>query len=73
MNPVAVQQKTLAVRNSAVKNLGKYVRTVGSLKPICIGNVMEIVKIGKKRGEMLQFAKIAKVFSLPMFLTAVMS
>ena len=41
----------------------------GELKSICIGNVMEIVKIDEKLGELLKFAKFTKVFLPPIFFT----
>ena len=37
-------------------------KNFGKLKSICIGNDMEIVKIGKKLGNLLQFAKFTKFF-----------
>ena len=36
---------------------------------ISIGNVMEIVKIGKKLGKLMYFAKFANIFLVPMFFT----
>ena len=57
--------KTLA--NKDCRKFGG--KNFDELKSICIGNVMEIVKIGKKLGVMLYFAKFTKVFSPPMFFT----
>ena len=42
-------------------------KNFGKLQPIYIGNIREIIKIGEKLGEMLKFAKFAKVFLIPMF------
>ena len=60
--------KALAVRSIANRDCRKFGRkNIGKLKPICMGNVMKIVKISKKHGELLLFAKFTKIFTANVF------
>ena len=44
-------------------------KNFGELKSICIGNVMEIVKIGEKSWQNAVICQIHQVFSPPLFFT----
>ena len=60
--------KTLVPKSLANKDCGKFIgKNFGELKSICIGNVLEIVRTGKKL--VCKSQNLPKFFLLSMFFT----